>query len=343
MKLLTIVIPSYNSEAFLEDCLSSLLIGLDDKLEVIVINDGSKDNTSKIAHSYASKYPFIQVVDKENGGHGSGVNVGIALATGLYFKVLDSDDSLDKDGLINLINYIEKHYQENNLPDLYLTNYYSVDNTDSNDRVLVNIGKRVKKKNIVAPFSNMKKVNPPTFFMMHQTYIKTSVLQDNEIKVLEHTFYEDNELLLAAFLHSDTFCFLDKPIYLYTVGRKGQSISFEKMSENYLHQMRVFDSCSKMVNYETLKNFTRYKRRVILAHFYIISFLCFFYSHVAANKERRKNYKEILKEFKRVDRSFYKKVYHRSPITLLRLIPIHSRGRFCRVSYHLYSKNLGWS
>ena len=109
MKLITFAIPSYNSEKFLASCLDSLLIGIDEKIEAIVINDGSTDKTSEIAHEYSKKYPFIKVVDKENGGHGSGINVGIVNATGLYFKMFDSDDHVDKEGLLSLIEIIEKH------------------------------------------------------------------------------------------------------------------------------------------------------------------------------------------------------------------------------------------
>ena len=343
MKLLTIVIPAYNSEAYIARCLDSLLVGLDDKLDVIVVNDGSTDNTSKIAHEYSDKYKFIRVIDKENGGHGSAFNVAIKEAKGLYFKILDSDDALDRDGLFNLIFYIEKHNQEKNLPDIYFTDYYSVSDSNHNNKVLNSVKKKVKKLNIVAPYSNMKKIHPPHYLMLHMVYIKTSMLRDNDVSLLEHCFYEDNQLLFIALNYSNTFCYLEKAIYLYTVGRADQSISVSKMAKNYQHQHRVITACYSAFSYETIKSYDRYKRRTILYFFYILAFLSLFYSHLDSDKQKKKDYRALLKCFKMKDIAFYKKVYHRSPITLLGMMPHRIKIIFVKTSYSLFSKNLGWS
>lgn len=97
MKHLTITVPCFNSEDYLERCLDSLVIG-GENVEIIIVNDGSTDRTGEIADQYARQFPeIVTVVHKENGGHGSGVNAGIALATGMYFKVVDSDDWLEAD------------------------------------------------------------------------------------------------------------------------------------------------------------------------------------------------------------------------------------------------------
>ena len=92
MKLLTFAIPCYNSEAYMSKCIESLLVGGED-VEIIIVDDGSKDRTAEIADEYAAKYPtIVKAVHKPNGGHGSAVNAGIENATGLFFKVVDSDD-----------------------------------------------------------------------------------------------------------------------------------------------------------------------------------------------------------------------------------------------------------
>ena len=93
MKLLSIAIPCYNSENYMRKCVESLLVGGED-VEIIIVDDGSvKDRTAEIADEYAEKYPgIVKAVHQENGGHGAAVNAGIENATGLYFKVVDSDD-----------------------------------------------------------------------------------------------------------------------------------------------------------------------------------------------------------------------------------------------------------
>lgn len=101
-KLLTVAIPSYNSQDYVRRAIESLLPGKE-QVEVIVVDDGSTDDTSGIAEEYIEKYPdTVRLIRKENGGHGDAVMAGLSAATGLYFRVLDSDDWLEKDSLLKL-------------------------------------------------------------------------------------------------------------------------------------------------------------------------------------------------------------------------------------------------
>ena len=119
MKYISFVVPSYNSQEYLAKCLDSLVIGGED-VEIIIVNDGSKDRTLEIAREYEANYPtIIKVIDKENGGHGSGINAGLKVATGIYYKCVDSDDWVDIEAYLALLNTIKKHEKENALPDLY--------------------------------------------------------------------------------------------------------------------------------------------------------------------------------------------------------------------------------
>ena len=125
MKVLTFVIPAYNSEKFLDKGIPTMLVPeIMDKLEIIIVNDGSKDNTAAIADAFAAQYPtIVRAIHKENGGHGSGVNRGVQEATGLYYKVVDSDDWVDEQALKRLLDTIKAHQAANTLPDLYITNF----------------------------------------------------------------------------------------------------------------------------------------------------------------------------------------------------------------------------
>ena len=122
-KLISFAVPSYNSQAYLNKCIDSLLVGGDD-VEIIIVNDGSKDNTAAIADEYAAKYPnIVKAVHKPNGGHGSGVNKGIELATGLFYKVVDSDDWVDATALKKIISVLKEHVAKGEQADLYITNF----------------------------------------------------------------------------------------------------------------------------------------------------------------------------------------------------------------------------
>ena len=111
MKYISFAIPCYNSQDYMAHAIESILPGGED-IEIIIVNDGSKDRTSEIAHEYMEKYPtIIKVVDKENGGHGDAVNSGLMHATGKYFKVVDSDDWVDEDALHKILDVL-RHMEE---------------------------------------------------------------------------------------------------------------------------------------------------------------------------------------------------------------------------------------
>ena len=124
MKLLSIAIPSYNSEAYMEKCIESLLIGGED-VEILIVDDGSKDRTAEIADAYEAKYPTIcRAIHQENGGHGEAVNAGIRNATGLYFKVVDSDDWVDADAYMQILDKLREFAQDGEATlDMLLANY----------------------------------------------------------------------------------------------------------------------------------------------------------------------------------------------------------------------------
>ena len=123
MKYISFAIPCYNSEAYMEKAINSILPGGDD-VEIIVVNDGSKDGTQEIAERYQEKYPnIVKAVQKENGGHGDAVNYGLAHATGKYFKVVDSDDWVDEDSLLKILEAVKDFTNANSEVDMIISNY----------------------------------------------------------------------------------------------------------------------------------------------------------------------------------------------------------------------------
>lgn len=342
-KVLSIVVPSYNSEKWLGSCLDSLLIGLDDKIEVIVVNDGSKDETSKIAHEYASKHSFISVIDKENGGHGSGINAGLKIAKGLYFKVLDSDDHLDKDGLYKVIETIERHQKEGNLPDFYLTDYKSVSTYDGKE-FLHSMKQRFSRVNEVVGWDGFEKLKTEEYFMIHQSFVRTEMLKETKMNLIEKTFYEDNQFMYHVLIHAKSMCYIDTAVYLYSMGRDEQSVSVKNMAKNCAHQMRVFRACIDMCSYEDMMKMEKAHKDNVLHEFFSLNVLTYFYTYIDGNREKVKQFKEVNKYFKQKDKKLYNKIRWRTPIFWTRLIPPITplRKLACRLGYKYEGKKIGW-
>ena len=342
MKLLSIVIPSYNSEKYISQCLKSLLIGRDDELDVIVVNDGSTDNTSKIAHKFADEHSFVRVVDKPNAGHGSGVNVGIELAKGLYFKILDSDDLLDEEGLLHLLDNIKKNNEKNNNPDLYMADYCSYPENSNTYNARISFQKHMKKLEEVVSWVGLPRIGITDFFMIHMCYVKTKLLQDNHVELLERTFYEDNQFMFYVLIYTKTLCYLTKPIYKYTVGRKGQSISLENMSKKYEHQHRVMRSMIEAINYDDYKKMHKHQRFEIRHDLSKIAMLTYFYTYIGTGKERHRKYKSTLRYFKNTNPKMYR-IWRRevgANIMLMWIPPL--RHQIVKIGYKIFAERKGW-
>ena len=131
MKLLTIASPCYNSESYMEKCIESLLPG-GSRVEILLVDDGSKDRTAEIADSYAARYPgIVRAIHQENKGHGGAVNTGIANADGFYFKVVDSDDWVDRDAYLTILDTLENLAREGQGVDMMISNFvYAPDRPD---------------------------------------------------------------------------------------------------------------------------------------------------------------------------------------------------------------------
>lgn len=341
MKYLSFVVPCYNSQDYMEKCINSLLLGGDD-VEIIIVNDGSKDNTIKIAREFEQKYPdIIKVIDKENGGHGSGVNAGIDNATGLYFKCVDSDDWVDEEAYKIVLETIKKHYQENTMPELYLTNFI-YERPDINKQHRNEIRKRFPLNKLIT-WNEVKRFSPTEYLMMHNLIYSVKVLKDSKVRLLEHTFYVDNIFLYVPLPFVKTLYFIDVDFYRYFVGRENQSVTLENMTKNYKHQLRVMEVLSHAYTYEYLKTLPKRQRNFILDDFIAKSFLTLFYISTGNNEEKNKAYKEYFAEFKKKNPGLYKKLWHGSYFFLPFLLPRCLRNKLVMWGYKKLIKTTGWN
>mgnify|MGYP000911364928 CR=1 FL=1 len=241
-KILSVVVPTYNSESYLRTNLESFCIDeIREHIEVLIINDGSTDNSLSIAREYEEKYPnTYKVISKENGGHGSGINYGIKYSKGRYFKVVDSDDWVDRQGIINLVNVLK-----NTNTDIVYSNFlWAFDNKT----------KDVKSFRLRAefeePFKGVEyakeykfdKIADKTYIKMHNMTIKSNILKSNNIVIDENLYYVDSEYILYPIPYLDTVLFIKDVVYYYRIGRTGQSVGIDKMKIYEGHYDKVLKS-----------------------------------------------------------------------------------------------------
>ena len=223
MKLLTVTVPCYNSAAYMARCIDSILSG-GDALEIIIVDDGSTDETGAIADGYATRYPDrVQVIHQPNGGHGEGINQGIAHAQGLYYKVVDSDDRLEASALGKLMTTLGELSTLDAPPDLIVHNYV-YDRAEQNAVFAVNY-RAVMHPDRVLTWDEVHRFPVHKQFMIHALIYRTQLLRDMGLVLPRHTFYEDNLYIYQPLPHTRTLYYLDQPLYGYFIGRADQSIA----------------------------------------------------------------------------------------------------------------------
>ncbi|MDG2956250.1 glycosyltransferase family 2 protein [Bisgaard Taxon 10/6] len=233
-KVLSIVVPSYNAGLYLPETIPTMLsISNLDKLEVIIVNDGSQDNTLAIASKLKSDYSdTIVIVDKENGGHGSTINAGIKVATGKYFKVVDADDWVNTENLSLLIDYLST-IDDDEVISPFVKVYTD---TKREDVYSYNVSKSRATYNYESFLSEINELPK-----MHAITIKTNILRDNQIHIDENCFYVDLEYNTFPMPYIKTISYFDKPVYRYRLGSPTQSVSMASYIKNVkMHKTVIF-------------------------------------------------------------------------------------------------------
>ncbi len=237
MKLLSIAIPCYNSAAYMEKCIESLLIGGED-VEIIVVNDGSKDDTSVIGHKYADRYPnIVKVVDKPNGGHGSAVNSGLEAATGLFFKVVDSDDWVQDKAYMEILEKLREFAGSGTVLDMLISNFVYEKEGAATKRVM-RYGHALPQ-GCTFGWEDVGHFRKGQYILMHSVIYRTKLLKECGLKLPEHTFYVDNIFVFHPLPYVKTMYYLDVNFYRYFIGRDDQSVNEKVMISRVDQQLRV--------------------------------------------------------------------------------------------------------
>lgn len=308
MKLISFAVPCYNSQAYMERCVNSLLAAGPDS-EIIIINDGSTDDTGPMADRYAKAHPGrVRVIHQKNQGHGGGVNQGLAHAEGLYYKVVDSDDWLHEKSLHTLMETLEKCSEEQLFPDMVVCNYERIREKDK-------AGHLVRYRNALAPgrllaWDDVGRFGRYQNLMMHALVYKTSLLRENNICLPTHTFYVDCLFSNQPIYHVQTLYYIDTPLYQYLVGRQGQSVASENVIRN-IDQMLFI--CEEMMNsyFANTAPLHPRQRRLILDDIALMLSITSVHLMMAETPEAIEKNNRLWEGVKRRDKAFYRHMrYH---------------------------------
>lgn len=217
--------------------IETLLTGGND-IEIIIVNDGSKDDTAKIADAYEEKYPnIIKAIHQENGGHGEAVNTGLLHSTGLYFKVVDSDDWVDESALSKVLKTLKGMVENGQNLDLLIVNYVY-------EKPSLNKHKRMDYKSALPQdkifgWDDLMFFKQSQHILMHATIYRTKLLKDCELKLPKHTFYVDNLFVYQPLPYVKTMYYMDVDFYRYFIGREDQSVNEKNMIKKIDQQIYV--------------------------------------------------------------------------------------------------------
>ena len=249
MKLLTIAIPCYNSESYMEKCIESLLPG-GSRVEILLVDDGSKDRTAEIADSYAARYPgIVRAIHQENKGHGGAVNTGIANADGFYFKVVDSDDWVDRDAYLTILDTLENLAREGQGVDMMISNFV-YDKVGASHKKVMNY-RHMLPTGQIFHWEDARHLWKGHYILMHSVIYRTRMLRNCGLKLPEHTFYVDNQFVYQPIPWVKNMYYLDVDFYHYFIGRDDQSVNEKNMIARIDQQLAV--------NYLMIRDYDLYR------------------------------------------------------------------------------------
>lgn len=338
MKILSIAVPCYNSQEYMRKCIDSLLAG-GDEVEIIVIDDGSKDDTLQIAKEYEEKYPgIVKAVHQENKGHGGAVNTGLAHASGLYFRVVDSDDWLNEEALEKVLEALKTCIRGPRTLDLMISNYV-YEKEGAKHKAVMHYRSSLPQEKIFG-WEDVKPLGNSHYLLMHSMIYRTELLRECGIELPEHTFYVDNLMSFIPLSCVKTMYYLDVNLYRYYIGRADQSVSESVMIGRIDQQIRVN---KMMMDYMALQKNLNKNQKDYMMHMLImittVSSILLMQSKTDENYEKKK---ELWRYLKNTDI----KIYYRVRLSLLgRLCNLPGKGgrRVSVAGYKVVQKIYGFN
>ena len=335
MKTISFVVPCYNSSQYMDKCINSILVAGRD-IEIIIVNDGStKDNTLEIAKRWEAEFPTIcKCIDKENGGHGSAVNAGLAVASGRYFKVVDSDDWLDPIALLDIMNFVREEAQKDDAIDMVICNYVYEKVYEGERRV-------VHYKNALPegkPFTweDVSRFLPGQFILMHSVIYRTQLLKDINLTLPDNTFYVDNIFVYTPLPHVKSIYYRDIDLYRYFIGREGQSVNEQVMISRIDQQLKITKIMIDSVNLDS-KDIPKALSRYMESYLSVMTSICAIFLRMGNTEEDIRKYVELWDYLKNKDSKLYKKV-KRNSVSMIANLPTAAGRKFSLSMYRILQK-----
>ena len=304
MKYISFAIPCYNSEEYMEHAIESILKGGED-VEIIIVNDGSTDRTLEIAKRYEQEYPtIVKAVDKENGGHGDAVNTGLMYATGLYYKVVDSDDWVDEASLMKILETLHELVEKQKIVDMVVSNYV-YEKVGAKRKKVIHY-QNVMPQNRIITWKDMRHFRLGQYILMHSVMYRTELLRLCKLELPKHTFYVDNIYVYYPLPYVKTFYYLNVNFYRYFIGRDGQSVNEANMIKRIDQQIFVTKT---MIDMYQMKKIGNRKLRTYMTNYLAIMMTV---SSIIAirskNPENLEKKKELWAYLKDCDARLYRKI-----------------------------------
>lgn len=234
--LLSIIVPCYNSADYLDRCVESLLAG-DHNVELLLVDDGSTDATPQLVDQYQAKFPKkVRALHQPNGGHGQAINTGLAHTSGVYLKVVDSDDWLDHAALDQIMAFLNKTVEQDNVMDMVIANFV-FDKQGSNHKKVMSYPQLPTDR-----VFNWEEVHFPfgKYLLMHSVIYRTSMVRDEaQLQLPKHTFYVDNIYVFEPLIYVHKIYYLNINLYHYFLGRDDQSVNDAVMISRADQQLKV--------------------------------------------------------------------------------------------------------
>ena len=335
-KTITFAVPCYNSAAYMDHCIETLLTGGED-IEIILVDDGStKDDTPAICDRWAQQYPdIIRVIHQENGGHGEGVNQGIRNASGVYYKVVDSDDWLDTDALAKVLDKLREFIRKGHPLDMMICNYVYEHVEDNTQKVMRYTN--VFPRNRVFTWNEIGRFRPSQYLLMHSVIYRTQLLRDCGIQLPKHTFYVDNIFVYQPLPYVKTMYYMDLDLYRYFIGRADQSVNEKVMVGRVDQQVRItrimIDAHDLNEVRQRQPKLSRYMFNYLSMMLTISSVFLIIDGSPAALGKRT----ELWEYLRTVDRHLYHKMKYRA-LSAVSNIPGYQGRRLSVRLYHLARK-----